>query len=117
MGQTNLVPGARVTSDGLGCFAAVTTAGCLHTPVVVGQRKPKDLPDFKWVNTILGNLKTTFAGTFHALRYSKYGTDYLGASAYRFNRRFDLRSLIVRSVIDVARLAPVTRVTVKKGHC
>lgn len=114
--KQNLTPGTSVMSDALGCFSAVTTAGCLHFPTVVGQRKPRDMPDFKWINTVLGNLKTAFAGTFHGLNYAKYAAGYLGAFAYRFNRRFDLRGLVARSVVDVARCTPVTRVTVKKGH-
>lgn len=61
--KSSLWPGALVMSDGLGCFAAVTAAGCVHLPTVVGNAKPRDLPSFKWVNTILGNLKTTLAGT------------------------------------------------------
>lgn len=114
--KASLAPGARVTSDGLACFAAVTDAGCLHMPMVVGARKPRDLPNFKWINTVLGNLKTTLAGTFHALKYGKYAADYLGAFAYRFNRRFDLRGLVARSVVDVAMCPPITRKTVKEGH-
>ena len=104
--QAALMPGARVVSDGLGCFAAVTSAGCLHTPIVVGQRKPRDLPDFTWVNTVLGNLKTTLSGAFHAFKYPKYASSYLAAFAYRFNRRFDLRGLVARLIIDVARCKP-----------
>ena len=104
--KASLMPGSVVTSDGLACFAAVTDAGCLHTPVVVGDRKPRDLPQFKWVNTVLGNLKTTLAGAFHSLKYRKYAASYLGAFAYRFNRRFDLRDLVARLVVDVARCAP-----------
>ena len=114
--KASLAPGACIMSDGLGCFAAVTDAGCLHVPTVVGTRKPRDLPHFKWINTVLGNLKTTLAGTFHAWKFSKYGTDYLGAFAYRFNRRFDLRGLVARSIVDVARGSPITRETVKAGH-
>lgn len=114
--KSNLVPGTTVASDGLGCFAAVSVAGCLHMPTVVGQRKPRELPTFKWINTVLGNLKTALAGTFHALKYGKYGAAYLGAFAYRFNRRFDLRGLVARAVVDVARCSPITRVTVKEGH-
>lgn len=101
--QASLRPGSTVHSDGLGCFAAVTEAGCIHVPTVVGSAKPRDLPNFKWVNTVLGNLKTTLAGAFHALKYRKYAQHYLGAFAYRFNRRFDLRGLVARLVIDVAR--------------
>jgi hypothetical protein len=65
--KTRLAPGCVVLSDGLGCFAAVTDAGCICLLRVVGALKPKDLPEFKWINTMLGNLKTTLSGAFHAL--------------------------------------------------
>ena len=42
--KLNLASGSRVRSDGLGCFAAVTEAGCIHTPFVVGSLKPRNLP-------------------------------------------------------------------------
>ena len=45
--KANLTPQTTVLSDGLGCFAAVADAGCLHPPVVVGAFKPRDLPQFK----------------------------------------------------------------------
>ena len=79
---TDLAPGCQVTSDGLACFAGVTDAGCEHTAIIVGGRKPKDLPQFSWVNTILGNLKTSFGGAYHAFDFAKYGTRYLGTFAY-----------------------------------
>ena len=101
--RANLAPGADVLSDGLACFAAVTEAGCTHRAEVVGQRKPRDLPQFKWVNTVLGNLKTLVSGAYKAFGYRKYAERYLGAFAYRFNRRFDLADLVVRLVVDVSR--------------
>lgn len=104
--QANLAPNTCVTSDGLGCFAAVADAGCLHMPIVVGALKPRDLPAFKWVNTALGNLKTTLAGAFHSLKYRKYAEHYLAAFAYRFNQRFDLRGLVARLIVDVVRAKP-----------
>ena len=52
----------------------MTDAKCVHMPMVVGGIKSRDVPEFKWVNTVLGNLKTTLASTFHALRYFKYAT-------------------------------------------
>ena len=58
----DLGPGCVVTSDGLGCFSGVTDAGCQHQAVIAGGRKPKDLPAFRWINTILGNLKTSLGG-------------------------------------------------------
>ena len=101
--KSNLEPGTAVLSDGLGCFAAVTDAGCTHVAEVVGQRKPRDLPQFKWVNTVLGNLKTMISGAYKAFGYGKYAHRYLGAFAYRFNRRFDLADLVVRLIVDVSR--------------
>lgn len=111
--QANLMPGSVVTSDGLGCFAAVTNAGCIHMPVVVGGLKPRDLPQFKWVNTVLGNLKTTLAGAFHSLNYGKYADRYLAGFAYRFNRRFDLCALVARLIVDVARCGPAKEKVVR----
>ena len=105
------MPGTRVTSDALGCFAAVADAGCIHLTTVVGDLKPRYLPEFKWVNTVLGNLKTTRAGAFHALKYRTYGKYYLAAFAYRPNRRFDrsfdLRGLVASLIVDVVRTKPI----------
>ena len=101
--QSNLAPGTAVISDGLACFGAVTDAGCTHCVEVVGKRKPRDLPQFKWVNTVLGNLKTMLSGAYESFGYSKYADHYLGAFAYRFNRRSDLADLVVRLVVDVCR--------------
>jgi ISXO2-like transposase domain/Transposase zinc-ribbon domain len=114
--KVSLMPTAIVTSDGLGCFAAVTEAGCVHMPKVVGALKPRDLPEFKWVNTVLGNLKTTLAGAFKALKYRKYAQTYLAAFAYRFNRRFDLRGLLAHLIVDVTRSRQVPEKVVRSGH-
>ena len=68
-----------VTSDGLGCFSGVTDAGCQHRAIVADGSKPKDLPEFNWINTVLGNLKTSLGGAYHAFDFAKYGTRYLEA--------------------------------------
>jgi transposase-like protein len=104
--STDLSPGARVVSDGLACFAGVTEAGCLHQPIIVGGRKPKDLPEFSWVNTVLGNLKTSFGGAYHAFDFAKYGSRYLSAFAYRFNRRFHLETLPHRLLAAAVAIGP-----------
>ena len=92
--KINLLPTCDVLSDGLACFAGVIDADCAHTYVVVGQRKPRELPQFKWVNTILGNLKTMINGAHKAFDFRKYAGSYLGAFAYRFNRRTHLPALL-----------------------
>lgn len=111
--KANLEPGSCVRSDGLNCFTAVADAGCTHMPVVVGDLLPRDLPEFKWVNTLLGNFKTTLAGAHHALNYRKYAANYLAAFAYRFNRRFDLRGLVAHLIVDVARAKPDSEAAVR----
>ncbi len=113
--KTNLLPTTVVISDGLGCFAAVADAGCLHMPIVVGSRKPRDLPDFTWVNTVLGNLKTSLSGALHAFNFRKYATSYLAAFAYRFNRRFDLPGLFARLIVDVSRGKPRNERVVRRN--
>ena len=69
--QASLAPLTRVTRDALGCFVAVADAACLYQPFALGALKPRDLPEFKSVNTALGNLKTTRAGAFQPLNYRK----------------------------------------------
>jgi hypothetical protein len=54
------------------------------------------------------------AGDYHALKYSKYATHDLSAFAHRFNRCFDLRGLVARLFVDVARCAPVKEVVVRR---
>ena len=98
----NLVPGCTVHSDRLACFNAVTMIDCAHQPTVVGGRKPKDLPKFQWINTVLGNLNTSLGRTYHVFAFSKYAAPYLAAFANRFTRRFDLATLPQRLLIAVA---------------
>ena len=94
-GTRSLVPSSTVVSDGLACFATVKDIGCIHQKEVVGKkRKSTDMECFNWVNTILGNLKTSVSGTFHAFDFEKYAGRYLAAVQYRFNHRFDLRALL-----------------------
>ena len=64
--RNTLAPGCEVLSDGLACFRSVTTAGCSHQAIVTGGKHPNDLPQFRWINPLLGNLKTSFSGTSHA---------------------------------------------------
>ena len=94
--QLHLGTGTRVVSDGLACFHGVTAAGCVHEPVVVGSgRAAVERPEFRWVNTILGNIKNALRGTYHAIR-PKYAQRYLSEFEYRFNRRFDLPDMRLR---------------------
>jgi transposase-like protein len=101
--RNSLVPETIVVSDGLNCFPAVEDVGCFHQRIIVGNaQKSVDMECFSWVNTILGNLKTAFAGTYHAFDFKKYGYRYLGEVQYRFNRRFDLATMLPRLIYAAA---------------
>ena len=89
----NLAPGNAVLSHGLAWFGAVTKVGCTHGVEVVGKRVARDLPQFKWVNTVLGNFKTMLSAAHKSSGHSKHAAHELGAFAYRLNRRFDLTDL------------------------
>lgn len=105
---TNLAPGAHVVSDGTACFARVTLSGASHERHVTGSgRQAAQLPQFKWVNTLLGNLKTALSGTYHSFDHAKYAARYLAEFAYRFNRRFDLATMVPRLLRAAALTKPL----------
>ena len=93
----SIAPSATVVSDGLWCFDAVQRVGAGHERIVTGGGKASTkLPQFKAVNTFLGNLKRSLGGTYHAFDFAKYAHRYLAEAQYRFNRRFNLRSILAR---------------------
>lgn len=104
--QISVCPESQIVSDGLAGFAGVTQAGCVHRPIIAAGRKPRELAEFAWINTLLGNLKTSLSGTFHAFRFRKYAAHYLAEVAYRFNRRFDLSALPSRLLVAAACCKP-----------
>ena len=99
-------------SYGRACFSAVTQAGCSHQAIIVGARKPRNAPEFLWVNTVLGNLKTSLQGCYHSFAFRMHATRCLCALAYRFNRRFDLRILSARLLIAAACCPPQPQRTI-----
>lgn len=101
------VPGSTIISDGLACFTAVTHAGCLHDPIVCGGgRASVEEPEFYWVNTVLGNVKTALRSTYHSVSI-KHAKRYLAEFQYRFNRRYDLENMLDRLVWVSLRTPPM----------
>lgn len=97
---------ARVVSDGLNCFSAIKDFARHEAHAVGSGRKAVEHPEFSRVNTVLGNLKTAISGTYHAFKFNKYADRYLAEVQYRFNRRFDLSSILVRLLRAAALTAP-----------
>jgi hypothetical protein len=103
----SLAAPATLVSDGLGCFTAVRGSGILHEPHVTGGGVASAKhPAFLAVNTVLGNIKTSLAGTYHAFGFRKYAHRYLGQVQYLFNRRFDLRAILQRLGRAAAQACP-----------
>lgn len=118
--STALTASAQVVSDGLNCFNAVAGTAASHTAIVVGSgRQAVTHPEFRRVNTVLSNLKTAIAGTYHAFNFAKYADRYLAEAQYRFNRRFDLRSILARllraAVLTAPRPEPMIRLAEARG--
>lgn len=91
-------------SDGLNCFTALASVIARHESVVVGSGKQAaQHPSFHWVNTVIGNLKRALSGTYHSFNFAKYARRYLAEYAYRFNRRFNLRTIMSGLIIDCAK--------------
>ena len=105
--QKSLAAPATLVSDGLGCFRAVRGTGILHEPHITGGGAASTKhPAFLAVNTALGNIKTSLAGTYHAFGFRKYARHYLGQVQYLFNRRFDLRTILDRLARAASQASP-----------
>lgn len=100
-----------VVSDGLRCFMAVTQRGIRHERIVLrphvsGEAACAKLPQFRAVNTLLGNLKNAINGTYHAFDFAKYAHRYLAEFQYRFNRRFDMKSILQNLLVTLLAAPP-----------
>jgi len=104
--HAHLAAESTVISDGLPCFRAIG-AVCPHQALVTGGGPASvEVPEFNWVNTTLGNVKNAMQGTYHAVRSRHLGR-YLGAFAWRFNRRYQLDRLVHRLAWAACRTPPL----------
>jgi hypothetical protein len=66
--------------------------GIVHERHVTGSgRASARHPAFRWANTVLANVKNSLVAT-HRVVGGKHLPRYLGAFAWRFNRRFVLKT-------------------------
>jgi len=104
--QSMLSGDCMVVTDGLPCFAAVSLQGFVHAPLRTSGDKSLQNSTFKWVNTVLGNVKNALVGTYRALS-AKHIPRYLSSFAYRFNRRFHLPDLFTRLAYVAIKTPPM----------
>ncbi|MBY8965954.1 IS1595 family transposase [Algiphilus sp. NNCM1] len=102
-----LAPGTQVTSDGLIGFEVLQRDNFAHQTVQPPPGKAgTEVEPFRWLNTVLGNLKTALSGTHHAFAFGKYGHRYLADAQYRFNRRYRLAELPTRLAVALLQAKP-----------
>ena len=106
---------STVISDGLPCFNGFSSSGHLHDRIVCGGGVASvEEPEFQWVNTLLGNLKSAIRGTYHAIS-PKYAQRYLAEFQYRFNRRFNLKEMLSRLAYRALRTPPMPKRLLELG--
>jgi len=104
----HLASTSRVVTDGLSCWTAIDEAGLEHTAMATGGgKRAASWSPFKWVNTTLGDVKSAITGTCRRIS-PKHAGRYLASFAWRYNRRFQLGSLIPRLVHSAVRTVPLS---------
>ena len=105
--RRHLSSDSRVVSDGLFCFRAVTNSGCRHEAIITGGGPGcVAIEAFAWINTMIGNVKKSIHGTYHAIS-EPHLPRYLAEFCYRFNRRFDLAAMLPRLGYAAVRTPPM----------
>ncbi len=107
--RANIAPGSRVLSDGLNCFKGIVAAGVAHVIKITGGGRPKD-PDFKWINTGLGNVQSAIKSTLRSCD-ARHTPRYLAAFEWRYNRRFELAKNLERLARVAMMIEPQPRST------
>ncbi len=61
-------PDAIVLTDGLAGFTGIASAGFEHQIIVTGGGyRSMAIPEFQWLNTVLGHVKNSLQGSYHHL--------------------------------------------------
>jgi transposase-like protein len=86
--ERHLASDARAVTDGLGCWRGIDEADREHRAIRTGSGKAAAQGSaFKWVNTVLGNIKTAITGTPDQVRgrlYRQLGPKHTGRSLASF---------------------------------
>jgi hypothetical protein len=100
--------GTTVVSDGGQWFRCIAEQpGIVHERHVTGSgRAAARHPAFRWANTVLANVKNSLVAT-HRVVGAKHLPRYLGTFAWRFNRRFVLKTIHERLAIAATTTPPM----------
>jgi hypothetical protein len=90
-----------------GFAASPNSRASFHQRHITGSdRKSARHPAFRWANTVLANVKNSLLAT-HRQVGAKHLPRYLGAFAWRFNRRFVLKTIHERLAIAATTTPPM----------
>ncbi|MCP4269302.1 MAG: IS1595 family transposase, partial [Candidatus Brocadiaceae bacterium] len=110
--RKHISAGSRVVTDGLGGFVGVEKT-CRHEiHVTARMTEEQKETHFKWVDTIISNVKTLMSGSFHSIEYKRYAVRYLAEITYRFNRRYDLKKIFYDLCNTVINTPPITALSI-----
>ncbi len=105
--KSHLRPKSLVISDGLACFRGIEDTENFHYAIVTGGGADcVELPYFKWVNTMISNVKNSMHGTYHAIN-KKHLPRYLAEFCFKFNRRFNLANMLEQLIYSSIQTAPM----------
>lgn len=112
----HLYPRSYLATDGLASFNIISEINEHKHVSVRMKRDPKtgEIPYFRWVNTILGNVKSAITGTYRS-NGKIYSERYLAEFQFRINRRFNLRSLLTNLIYSAVYTAPLPGVLLKRA--
>lgn len=104
--RKSIVPGTLVLTDGWKAYRFLEKGYAHDAQKSPGGWRSAQVQAFRWVNTVLGNLKgnivgvTRWVGRVHLDRY-------LAEFQWRFNRRFDLKPMLKRLLKAAVRIPPL----------
>lgn len=106
--QIHVAQRSTVLTDALDCFLALEN--CAHCRFEI-NRSGNSLADenFKWVNTLISNLQSSFRGALHAFDFKRYARRYLAFYQFRFNRRFNLEECFFEMIKTTVKSAAKPR--------
>ena len=102
-----LPPGSEVVMDAFSYWNALGEGTFSGGLVRTGSGlKAVRVPSFKWVNTTLGNIKSAITGTYRNVG-SSHAERYLASFTWRYNRRYQVKSMVPRLAHSAARTEPM----------
>ena len=89
----------------------------VHERIVVSVGDPSAAyARFNAVSTAQSNLKTAISGAYHSIKFAKYAHRYLAEFQYRFNRRFDMRTIFARLARVASGSSPINRMLIRAAE-